>query len=716
MLVVDGRIKAAGKAALNQGAPEGAEIVDCAGKAVLPGLVDARVFIGEPGGEHRETIASASLAAAAGGVTSIVMMPDTDPVIDNVALVEFILRTARDTALVNVYPAAAITKGFEGREMTEFGLLREAGAVALTEGRHTIASPLVMRRALTYARDFGAVIAHETEDSDLAAGGVMNEGLYASWLGLAGIPREAETIPLERDLSLARLTGGAYHAAKISTAQSVAAIARAKADGANVTAGVSINNLSLNDNDVGEYRTFFRLAPPLRAEDDRLAMIEALQDGTIDIIVSSHDPQDVDTKRLPFADAAAGAIGLETLLGAALRLHHNGDVPLLAAGRGAVERAGKTVRPARRNAGAGRERRPRPRRSRRTLGGARGRHPLALEEHLLRGRAAAGQGLANDGCGPHSIFGSFSLTSGGSMLQILAALVFGYLLGSIPFGLLITRAAGLGDVRKIGSGNIGATNVLRTGNKGLAALTLLADVLKGTVAVLIAGWFSPELGLYAGFAAFLGHIFPAWLSFKGGKGVATYLGVLLGVYWPAALAFARRMAGRRLPDALLVARRPDRRAGRAGVSLLPRPRQRGRLVRDHDGDRLLQALGQHLAADGRNGSAHRGEGMSKARRGAAPQRPPAHPLAPPDPHRKCRAGDVPRPDQPLRIGRDRARNAAGAGDLRRRQEAAAHPDAGRSRGRARDRREAWRAPDGDRRGRTIRRCCGAWTRRRRSSR
>jgi dihydroorotase len=186
-----------------------------------------------------------------------------------------------------------------------------------------------MRRALTYARDFGAVIAHETEDADLASGGVMNEGLYASWLGLPGIPREAETIPLERDLALARLTRGNYHAAKISTAQSVAAIARAKSDGARVSAGVSINSLSLNDNDVGEYRTFFRLSPPLRAEEDRLAMIEAVKDGSVDIIVSSHDPQDVDTKRLPFADAAAGAIGLETLLAVALRLHHNGDVPLL---------------------------------------------------------------------------------------------------------------------------------------------------------------------------------------------------------------------------------------------------------------------------------------------------------------------------------------------------------------------------------------------------
>jgi dihydroorotase len=328
-VIVDGKkIVAAGASALNQGAPEGATVVDCAGKTIMPGLVDARVFVGEPGAEHRETIASASQAAAAGGVTSIVMMPDTDPVIDDIALVEFVSRTARDTAIVNVHPAAAITRGLEGREMTEFGLLREAGAVAFTDGRRTIANALVMRRALTYARDFGALVAHETQDGDLAAGGVMNEGLYASWLGLAGIPREAETIPLERDLALARLTGGAYHAAKISTAMSAAAVARAKAEGAKVSAGVSINHLSLNENDVGEYRTFFRLSPPLRAEDDRLAMVEALRDGTIDIIVSSHDPQDVDTKRLPFADAAAGAIGLETLLGAALRLHHNGDVPL----------------------------------------------------------------------------------------------------------------------------------------------------------------------------------------------------------------------------------------------------------------------------------------------------------------------------------------------------------------------------------------------------
>jgi dihydroorotase len=329
LIIRQDKIVASGADVRNQGVPEGATVIDCQGKAVLPGLVDARVFIGEPGAEHRETIASASHAAAAGGVTSMIMMPDTDPVIDNVALVEFVMRTARDTAVVNVYPAAAVTKGLLGEEMTEIGLLREAGAVAITEGRNSIANTQLMRRALTYARDFGVVLAHEAQDAHLGITGVMNEGLYASWLGLSGTPREAEVIPLERDMRLAALTQGAYHAAQISTDMSAEVISRAKHNGLNVTAGVSINHLSLNENDIGEFRTFFRLQPPLRLEEDRLAMVEALRDGTIDIIVSAHDPQDVDTKRLPFADAAAGAIGLETLLGAALRLYHNGDVPLL---------------------------------------------------------------------------------------------------------------------------------------------------------------------------------------------------------------------------------------------------------------------------------------------------------------------------------------------------------------------------------------------------
>ncbi|MGH6761508.1 MAG: dihydroorotase [Phyllobacterium sp.] len=329
-VIIDGKkIVAAGASAINQGTPEGATVIDCAGKTVIPGLVDSRVFIGEPGGEYRETIASASRAAAAGGVTSIIMMPDTDPVIDSVALVEFVRRTARDTAIVNIHPAAAISKGLHGEEMTEIGLLREVGAVAITDGRKSIANTQLLRRAMSYARDFGVVLAHETQDKYLGANGVMNEGLYASWLGLSGVPREAEVIPLERDLRIAALTRGRYHAAQLSTAMSADAVRRAKNDGTAVTAGISINHLSLNENDIGEFRTFFRLSPPLRAEDDRLAMVEALRDGTLDIVTSSHDPQDVDTKRLPFSDAEAGAIGLETLLGAALRLYHNGDLPLL---------------------------------------------------------------------------------------------------------------------------------------------------------------------------------------------------------------------------------------------------------------------------------------------------------------------------------------------------------------------------------------------------
>lgn len=329
IIVEDGVIVAAGGDARNQGAPQGADVRDCSGLVAVPGLVDARVFVGEPGGEYRETIESASRAAAAGGITSIITMPDTDPVIDDIALVQFVQKTARDRALVNVYPAAALTKHLDGEEMTEFGLLREAGAVCFTNGRQPVHDTLMLRRAMTYAREFGAVISLETRDKYLGAGGVMNEGLLASWLGLSGVPREAEIIPLERDLRIAGLTRAAYHAAKISLPESAEAIRLARKRGANVTCGISINHLTLNENDIGEYRTFFKLSPPLRGEDDRVAMVEALADGTIDIIVSSHDPQDVDTKRLPFADAADGAIGLETMLPAALRLHHSGSVPLM---------------------------------------------------------------------------------------------------------------------------------------------------------------------------------------------------------------------------------------------------------------------------------------------------------------------------------------------------------------------------------------------------
>jgi dihydroorotase len=324
----DGKILAAGAGANNQGAPEGAAVRDCAGLLAVPGLVDARVHVGEPGAEHRETIESASRAAAAGGVTSFIMMPDTDPVIDDIALVEFIKKMVRDKAVVNVHPAAALTKGLNGEEMTEIGLLKEAGAVAFTNGRRALSDTLVLRRAMTYARELDVVIALETRDKYLGNGD-MNEGLFASWLGLSGIPREAEIIPLERDLRIAALTRGRYHAAKISVPESAEAIKIARARGTKATCGISINHLTLNENDIGEYRTFFKLSPPLRSEDDRMAMVEALKDGTIDIIVSSHDPQDVDTKRLPFSDAASGAVGLETMLAAALRLYHSGHVPLM---------------------------------------------------------------------------------------------------------------------------------------------------------------------------------------------------------------------------------------------------------------------------------------------------------------------------------------------------------------------------------------------------
>lgn len=327
ILVRDGRIADIVQGAA-PGSPAGARRIDCAGRVLAPGLIDLRAFVGEPGAEHRETLASASAAAAAGGVTTLVCMPDTNPIMDEPAIVDFVLRRARDTACVNVLPAAAITKGLGGREMTEFGLLQEAGAVAFTDGLRAVADAQVMRRALTYARDFGAFLMQHVEESSLAAEGVMNEGELASRLGLMGVPREAETVMLERDIRLVRLTGARYHAAMISCADSVEIVRRAKEDGLPVTCGVSVNNLVLNENDIGHYRTFCRLSPPLRDEADRQAVVAALAEGVIDVVVSDHNPQDADTKRLPFAEAADGALGIETLLGAAMRLVHTGDVPL----------------------------------------------------------------------------------------------------------------------------------------------------------------------------------------------------------------------------------------------------------------------------------------------------------------------------------------------------------------------------------------------------
>jgi dihydroorotase len=330
LLIADGTIREAKKGIGAAGVPEGTDVVDCRGKLVAPGLVDMRAFVGEPGAGHRETLASASQAAAAGGVTTIICQPNTSPVIDDPATVDFLLRRARDTAIVHVHPMAALTKGLEGKEMTEIGLLKAAGAVAFTDGDKSVTNAQVMRRALTYAGDFDALIVHHTEDPDLVGDGVMNESEFAARLGLLGIPKAAETVMLERDIRLVALSGGRYHAASISCGESLEVLRRAKDAGLDVTASASINHITLNENDIGPYRTFLKLSPPLRAEDDRKLLVEAVNSGLIDMVMSDHNPQDVETKRLPFAEAASGAIGLETMLTAGLRLVHAGEIELIA--------------------------------------------------------------------------------------------------------------------------------------------------------------------------------------------------------------------------------------------------------------------------------------------------------------------------------------------------------------------------------------------------
>ncbi|WP_441279679.1 dihydroorotase [Tardiphaga sp. 172_B4_N1_3] len=326
VLIADGVIRDARRGIGAAGVPEGTDIINCAGKVVAPGLVDMRAFVGEPGASHRETFASASRAAAAGGITTIICQPDTSPTIDNSATVDFVLRRARDTAIVNIHPMAALTKGLEGHEMTEIGLLKAAGAVAFTDADKSITNAQIMRRALTYARDFDALIVHYTEDPDLVGEGVMNEGERASRLGLMGIPNAAEAIMLERDMRLVALTGGRYHAASLTCIESIEILKRARDAGLRVSASASINHLTLNENDIGPYRSYLKLSPPLRTEENRRALVEAVASGLIDVIMSDHNPQDVETKRLPFAEAAPGAIGLETMLSAGLRLIHNGEL------------------------------------------------------------------------------------------------------------------------------------------------------------------------------------------------------------------------------------------------------------------------------------------------------------------------------------------------------------------------------------------------------
>lgn len=307
----------------------GAERIECKGLCLAPGIVDIGVKVSEPGERHKESFASAGKAAAAGGVTTIVTRPDTLPAIDTPEVLEFVARRAALDSPVNVLPMAALTKGRDGREMTEIGFLKDAGAVAFTDCDRVVTDTKIFSRALTYARSLDALVIAHIQDPGLSAGACVTSGKFASLRGLPGVSPMAERMALDRDIALIEMTGAAYHADQITTARALPALERAKANGLNITAGVNIHHLTLNELDVADYRTFFKLKPPLRSEDDRLAVVEAVAAGVIDIICSMHTPQDEESKRLPYEEAASGAVGLETLLPAALRLYHAGQMTLV---------------------------------------------------------------------------------------------------------------------------------------------------------------------------------------------------------------------------------------------------------------------------------------------------------------------------------------------------------------------------------------------------
>ena len=307
-----------------------AEVIDCQGKCLAPGIVDIGCKVSEPGERHKESFRSAGQAAAAGGVTTMVTRPDTAPAIDNPEVLEFVTRRANAAAPVRVLPMAALTRGRAGREMVEIGFLLDAGAVAFTDCDSVVSDNKVLSRCLTYARSLGALVIGHPQDPGLSAGAAATSGKFASLRGVPAVSPMAERIGLERDLALVEMTGARYHADQISTARALPALRRAREAALDVTAGVSVHHLTLNEFDVGDYRTFFKIKPPLRSEDDRLAIVEAVADGTIDVISSLHTPQDEESKRLPFEEAASGAVGLETLLPATLRLYHAGQLSLAA--------------------------------------------------------------------------------------------------------------------------------------------------------------------------------------------------------------------------------------------------------------------------------------------------------------------------------------------------------------------------------------------------
>ena len=323
----DGKIEGIGKKVNSNNMPSREKFIDLKGKYVFPGIVDMRVFVGEPGYEYKENFRTLSNAALSGGVTSVVTMPNTNPIIDNVSIVDFLKRRGRDKSKINIYPTASLTVNAEGKNMTEFGLLQKKGIIAFTDGTKTIQNTRIMSRIMNSARDLNSLILQHAEDYELSQNGMINDGLIATKLGLQGIPEIAEIIILERDLALLESIRCRYHISQLSCSKSVE-IVRSKKENIKFSCGVSINNLSLNENDIGDFRTFLKLSPPLRTEEDRISLVKGLSDGTIDVIVSDHKPEDEEQKRLTFAQAETGASGIETLLSLSLELYHNGSVKL----------------------------------------------------------------------------------------------------------------------------------------------------------------------------------------------------------------------------------------------------------------------------------------------------------------------------------------------------------------------------------------------------
>ena len=323
----NGKIEGIGKKVNTNNIPSREKFIDLKEKYIFPGLVDMRVFVGEPGYEYKENFKTLSIAALSGGVTSVVTMPNTDPVIDNVSIVDFLKRRGRDKSKINIYPTASLTKNTEGTNMTEFGLLQNKGIIAFTDGTKTIQNTRIMTRIMNSASDLDSLIMQHAEDCELAKNGMINDGIISTKLGLQGIPEIAELVIIERDLTLLESIMCRYHISQISSAKSVNIIKKRK-EKIKFTCGVSINNLSLNENDIGDFRTFLKLSPPLRTEDDRIGLVKGLSDGTIDVIVSDHKPEDEEQKRLTFAQAQTGASGIETLLALSLELYHNGSIEL----------------------------------------------------------------------------------------------------------------------------------------------------------------------------------------------------------------------------------------------------------------------------------------------------------------------------------------------------------------------------------------------------